>query len=77
MKVAREPPIAVPKGCSGSACCKAWGADEARVLLIKEAGNNPRAAVDGGVLKAEGLGASRVHDGRWGGKAQANGVDLR
>ena len=32
------------------------GADEARVKLTEEAGNGPRAAVDGGVLEAEGFG---------------------
>ena len=53
------------------------GADEARVKLTEEAGNGPRAAVDGGVLEAGGLGASRVHDDRWGGKAQTKEVDLR
>ena len=33
------------------------GADEARVQLIEEAGNGPRAAVDEGVLETEGFGS--------------------
>ena len=37
---------------------KAWG----RTRL-------PRAAVDGGVLEAEGFGVSRVHEDRWEGKS--------
>jgi len=53
------------------------GADEARVKLTEEAGNGPRAAVGGGVWGVGVLGASRVHDERWGGKAQTKEVDLR
>ena len=52
------------------------GADGARVQLTEEAGNGPRAAVDGGVLEAGGLGASRVRDDIWGGNAQTKEVDL-
>ena len=75
----REPPIAVPKGLSGSTenGCRARGRTEARLRLTEGAGDSLHAAVDGYVSEAEGLGASRVHDDRWGRTAQTKEVNQR
>ena len=53
------------------------GADEARVRLTEGAGDGLLAAIDGDVSEAEGHGASRVHNDRWGRTARTKEVDLR